>query len=135
LSEPGHAVPLEDVAGWTVSGRHGPLGRVVQPESADWDADEHPLLLVRGGRSRALLFHVPLELVTVVARSRCEIRIDADVSDFSAHLRADGSVDLFPIHPSAEPQDHHGVGTRVGESGHKADRPQTASGAPWIARA
>ena len=98
LSELGQAVPLDDVAGWTVSGRHGQLGRVVPPEDGDWGSDEHPLLLVRGGTSLALFFHVPLELVTTVARGRCDIRVDADVSDFTAHLRPDGSVDLFLSH-------------------------------------
>jgi hypothetical protein len=99
LSELGHAVPLAAVAGWTVSGRHGQLGHVVPLENGDWGTDESPLLLVRGGTSQALYFHVPVELVTAVARGRCDIRIDADVSDFTAHLRPDGSVDLFPSQP------------------------------------
>lgn len=96
LSELGHAVPLEDIAGWTVTGRHGQLGRVVLPENGDWGTDANPQLLVRGGTNHALFFHVPVELVTTVARCRCDLRIDADVSDFTAHLRPDGSVDLFP---------------------------------------
>ena len=99
LSELGHAVSLEDVAGWTVSGRHGPLGHVVPPEDGDWGTNQSPLLLVRGGTSYALYFHVPVELVTAVARGRCDLRIDADVSDFTAHLRPDGSVDLFLSQP------------------------------------
>jgi hypothetical protein len=98
LFELGHAVRLEDVAGWTVSGRHGQLGHVVPPEDGDWGTEDHPLLLVRGGISHALFFHVPVELVTTVARGRCDIHIDADISDFTAHLRPDGSIDLFPNH-------------------------------------
>jgi hypothetical protein len=53
-------------------------------------------LLVRGGTTQALYFHVPVDLVSAVASSRCDLRIDADVSDFTAHLQPDGSVDLFP---------------------------------------
>ena len=96
MSELGHALPLDNIAGWTVTGRHGQLGQVVRPENGDWGTDENRRLLVRGGANDALYFHVPVELVTTVARCRCDLRIDADVSDFTPVLRPDGSVDLFP---------------------------------------
>ena len=95
LSELGQAVPLDDVAGWTVSGRHGQLGHVVPPEDGDWGSDEHPLLLVRGGTSHALFFHVPLELVTTVARGRCDIRVRRRRLGLHCAPTSDGSVDLF----------------------------------------
>lgn len=84
------------VTGWTVSGRHGRLGRVVDSDDCDRSTDsEH--LLVRGGTTDVLYYHIPLKLVRQVAMTRRSIRIDADISDFTAHLRADGSVDLFHI--------------------------------------
>jgi hypothetical protein len=87
--------PVAEVAGWTVAGRHGRLGEVVEPGASDFAVDETQLV-VRGGTSQALFFHIPVELVTNVARSRCWIRVDADVADFAPHLRTDGSVDLYP---------------------------------------
>ncbi len=95
-----HALRLPDVAGWSVSGRNGHLGLVVSDGRGEGDSGLDDLearrLLVRGGTTDALYFHVPFELITSVARGRCDLKIDADVSDFVAHLRPDGSVDLFP---------------------------------------
>ena len=90
-----HSIPVAEVAGWTVAGRHGRLGEVIEPGADDFEADETELV-VRGGTSQALFFHIPVDLVTNVARSRCWIRVDADVADFAPHLRSDGSVDLYP---------------------------------------
>jgi hypothetical protein len=92
------ALRLPDLAGWSVSGRNGHMGIVVSDEAyearpADLEARR---LLVCGGTTHALYFHVPIELITTVAQGRCALKIDADVSDFMAHLRPDGSVDLFP---------------------------------------
>jgi len=91
---------LPEFAGWSVSGRNGYLGLVVSEclvDSTEIGPDDQKArqLLVRGGTSDALYFHVPAELITTVARGRCDLRIDADVSDFLPHLRADGSVNLF----------------------------------------
>lgn len=93
-----HTLRLPDLAGWAVSGRNGHLGIVVSDEGNELGRDdpEARRLLVRGGTTDALYFHVPVELIMTVARGRCVLKIDADVSDFMAHLRPDGSVDLFP---------------------------------------
>lgn len=88
-------IPVSEVAGWTVAGRHGTLGEVVDSGAGNFGVDETQLV-VRGGTSQALFFHIPVELVTTVARSRSWLRVDADVADFAPHLRADGSVDLYP---------------------------------------
>jgi hypothetical protein len=89
-----HAAALRDVTGWVVAGRHGTIGRVVQ--AAGDGAPEGEVLLVQGGTSHVLFFHVPMRLVTRVAPGRRMLSIDADIADFVAHLRDDGSVDLFP---------------------------------------
>ena len=93
-----HALHLTELAGWSVSGRNGHLGIVVSDEPGELGQDdpEARRLLVRGGTTDALYFHVPIELIMTVAQGRCVLKIDADVSDFIAHLRPDGSVDLFP---------------------------------------
>lgn len=89
------ALTLPDVAGWTVAGRHGPLGHVVPSDNEDRPSGSTSLI-VRGGTSHVLYYHVPVALVTRVALSRRMLQIDADIADFTAHLRPDGSVDLFP---------------------------------------
>ena len=86
---------LPDVSGWTVTGRHGPLGRVV-PQASAGRATESQSLLVRGGKTHVLYFHVPVALVTHVMQRARIVQVDADIADFSAHLRQDGSIDLFP---------------------------------------
>lgn len=85
---------------WTVTGRHGLLGNVVERERGHSADDAH--LLVRGGTTDVLYYHVPLMLVTSVDAVRQTIVIDADVADFTTHLRPDGSVDLFFVPSNAE---------------------------------
>jgi hypothetical protein len=92
----GSALPLPDVLGWTVSGRHGPLGHVVPTDSEECGVDGRTLL-VRGGTTDGLYYHVPVALVTAVAVRKRQLHVDADVADFTAHLRPDGTVDLMPI--------------------------------------
>lgn len=88
---------LNALEGWTVAGRHGPLGRVVLHD--DERRDESDVLLVRGGTTKVLYYHVPVGLVARVATGRQVLHIDADIDDFTPHLRPDGSVDLFPADP------------------------------------
>jgi hypothetical protein len=83
--------------GWRVSGRHGLLGRVV-PSDSDRHPHDRESLLVRGGTSEALYYHVPVALVTRIALKKRLVHVDADIADFTAHLRRDGSVDLLPTH-------------------------------------
>jgi hypothetical protein len=85
-----------DLAGWTVAGRHGALGRVLS-SGPDSQGDASASLLVRGGTTEALYYHVPVSLVTGIAVEERVVEIDADIDDFAPHLRPDGSVDLFPV--------------------------------------
>ena len=90
------------LVGWTVTGRHGLLGHVVDAEHGHVTDDAH--LLVRGGTTDVLYYHVPLSLVATEEALRQSIGIDADVADFTAHLRPDRSVDLFYVpHDVAAP--------------------------------
>jgi hypothetical protein len=74
------------------------MGVVVSDEADEVRASDLAgrRLLVRGGTTDALYFHVPIDLIMTMAQGRCALKIDADVSDFIANLRPDGSVDLFP---------------------------------------
>jgi hypothetical protein len=90
-------IRTDHLFGWTVLGRHGPLGRVIDAGDCNRSTDSNHVLLVRGGTTDVLYYHVPLELVSRVMPARRSIRIDADVSDFAAQLRPDGSVDLLHV--------------------------------------
>jgi hypothetical protein len=82
-----------DVVGFQVLARCGPLGFVVDPARYG-RPDEPELLVVRGGVSDALYYHVPLATVTSVAPGRQVLAIELGSADFSPQLRGDGSVDL-----------------------------------------
>lgn len=86
---------VPEVSGWTVDGRHGTLGHVVSSQGDERLRDAHDLL-VRGGTTHILYFHVPMTMVHRIAADSRVLEIDADISDFAAHLRPDGSIDLFP---------------------------------------
>ena len=79
--------------GFHVIARCGPLGFVVDPTRSG-RPDEPDLLVVRGGLSCSLYYHVPLASLTSIAPGRRMLAIDLDVADFSPRLRGDGSVDL-----------------------------------------
>jgi hypothetical protein len=86
------AARLHDVTGYRVFGRHGFLGTVVEMYRPDGELGGS--MVVRGGISDALRFHVPTELVSHVSgRTRC-VRIEVDVEDFAPRLIADGTVEL-----------------------------------------
>lgn len=88
-----HVVSL---TGFRVDGRHGRLGIVIDAESEGREVEQAEIL-VRGGASDALYYHVPTAVVTVVSRERRTVTLDLDVIDFTPRLRDDGSVDLYLV--------------------------------------
>jgi hypothetical protein len=84
------------LVGFRVDGRHGRLGTVV-PAAEPIAADQMSELLVRGGASDALTYHVPLSVVAAVSAESRTVRLDLDVVDFTPRLGDDGSVDLYLV--------------------------------------
>lgn len=74
-------------------GRSGELGTVVDVELAPGTVDG-PALVVRGGVSQALVYHVPSRQIVDVSNEHRTVTADADVADFVPLLRADGTVVL-----------------------------------------
>lgn len=54
----------------------------------------HDPLLVCGGVSGALTYHVPLSHVRDVSVETRTVRVDLDVTDFVPMLRPDGTIEL-----------------------------------------
>ena len=80
------------VVGFEARGRHGALGVVV---AVDEDGDGRATaLIVRGGVSEALVYHVPWPRVRTVSEETRTIVIDLDLVDFDPRLREDGTVEL-----------------------------------------
>lgn len=84
---------LPDLLGYRVRGRHGELGIVVDRRGFRGTGDD-PTILVRGGVSDALLYHVPATRLRSVSRATRTATIDVDVADFVPRLGDDGSVEL-----------------------------------------
>lgn len=79
--------PLQtDLAGYTVIGRHGYLGTVVE-------GGGDPIVF-RGGISDALLFHVPAAMVATISPGSRSVTLEVDVGDFTPRLGEDGRVEL-----------------------------------------
>jgi hypothetical protein len=86
-----HDVDLEASIGFEARGRHGALGVVV---GVSRTGPASLVLVICGGVSRGLVYHVPGALVTAISRSRRFVVVDADLDDFHAVLRADGTIEL-----------------------------------------
>ncbi len=84
------------LVGFRVDGRHGRLGTVV-PADDRTAADQISELLVRGGASDALTYHVPLSVVAAVSTESRTVMLDLDVVDFTPRLGDDGCVDLYLV--------------------------------------
>lgn len=82
------------MVGFEVVGRHGSLG-VVDAVSDRPAADGTADLIVLGGISSLLRFHVPIRCVRVVSLTALALQIEADVADFVPHSSRDGAIDLF----------------------------------------
>jgi hypothetical protein len=83
----GALLPLSELTGYEVIGRHGPLGTVV--------AAEEPNLMIAGGASALLRFHIPGPRVRSIAPTTLTLTVDLDVADFTPRQGADGSIDLY----------------------------------------
>ena len=81
------------IVGFEALGRHGALGVVVEVEEL---GEEAPVLVVRGGVSKALVYHVPWARVRAVSRTERHVVLDLDLADFDPFLRDDGIVELRP---------------------------------------
>jgi hypothetical protein len=81
-----------NLVGYRVVGRHGELGVVVDDERLRQFSDE--TIVVRGGVSDALLYHVPTELFRSISATSRTVTVDADVADFFPRLGQNGTVEL-----------------------------------------
>ena len=80
---------LQNLSGYSVIGRHGYLGTVV-----DVDVGSHERIVFRGGISDALLFHVPMTQVRSISACNRTVTLDVDVGDFAPRPGKDGTVEL-----------------------------------------
>lgn len=87
-------IPPERLVGYDALARGGPLGIVVDHALCGRAAGRDDIL-VRGGITRALYYHVPTRALRSVSLDRREIVVEVEVADFAARLREDGSVDLY----------------------------------------
>lgn len=84
---------LTDLVGYRVLGRQGELGRVVELEGLE-SAPHGSALVVRGGVSGALVYHVPAMSLIGVSPETATVSADVDVADFSASFGDSGTVEL-----------------------------------------
>jgi hypothetical protein len=81
------------LVGYRVLGRQGELGRVVDHEG-QVGAPESSTLVVRGGVSNALIYHVPAARLIGVSRATATVSADVDVADFVPSFGDGGTVEL-----------------------------------------
>jgi hypothetical protein len=82
-----------DLDGYRVLGRSGLLGVVDGARRGPRDP-----LLVCGGVSGALTYHVPLSHVRDVSVENRTVSVDLDVTDFVPTLLPDGTIELHATH-------------------------------------
>jgi hypothetical protein len=83
---------LSKLEGYSVVGRHGVLGTVVEVDTPASDGEE--FIVFRGGISEALQYRVPATLVRSVSPRNRSLKLDVDVGDFVPRLGDDGTVEL-----------------------------------------
>lgn len=88
-----HVDRLSDLVGYRMLGREGELGRVVE---AEWvhGVVGGSTIVVRGGISDALVYHVPASRLVYVSHETGTVRADVDVADFVPSFGDRGTVDL-----------------------------------------
>jgi hypothetical protein len=84
---------VSDLVGYTVLGRQGELGRVVDADEPDGEPDT-ATIVVRGGVSDALVYHVPATQLVSVSRETGTVTADVDVADFVPSFGDGGTVEL-----------------------------------------
>jgi len=85
---------ISSLVGFSVRGRNGDLGIVVATGRDRGPAAPEPELLVIGGRSFLLRFHIPVSHVSWASSEDGLVAVDVDVADFRAELAEDGGVEL-----------------------------------------
>ena len=93
-SSPDQSARVAALDGFEVRGRIGSLGFIT---AADDDAVVPGVaaeLVVIGGRSSLLHFHIPLEHITSVSKKTRSVSVDVDVVDFTPRVGDDGTVEL-----------------------------------------
>jgi hypothetical protein len=89
-------IDAQHVLGFEVQAPGGPLGVVVEDgRTGDGRARDASVLLVRGGVSSALYYHLPTALVASISPGQRSLSVRVTASDFAPRLRHDGSVDLY----------------------------------------
>jgi hypothetical protein len=83
---------FSDLVGYRVLGRQGELGRIVGAESPGEPGSS--TVVVRGGVSDALVYHVPATRLVSVSHQTGTVRADVDVADFVPSLGNGGTVEL-----------------------------------------
>lgn len=86
---------LADLVGYRMLGRQGELGHVVDLEGLE-EVPESSTLVVRGGVSDALVYHVPAVRLVSVSHETGTVRADVDVADFVPSFGDRGTVELRP---------------------------------------
>ena len=84
---------LADLVGYRVLGRLGELGRVVELGGRE-QTSAPAVLVVRGGVSHSLIFHLPVGRLIGVSPETGTVATDVDVSDFIPRFVRDGAVEL-----------------------------------------
>lgn len=87
-------IDARHVLGFEVHAPGGPLGVVVD-DVRDGSEPTPSVLLVRGGVSSALYYHLPAALVSSISPGRRSLSVQVTAGDFTPRLRDDGSVDLY----------------------------------------
>jgi hypothetical protein len=84
---------LADLVGFRVLGRQGELGHVVELEGLE-SAPGASALVVHGGVSGSLVYHVPAMRLIGVSHETGTVSADVDVGDFVASFGDSGTVEL-----------------------------------------
>ncbi len=84
---------LADLVGFRILGREGELGHIVDYEDLE-GAPGAAVLVVRGGVSDSLVYHVPAMRLLSVSRETCTVRTDVDIADFVPRFGEGGTVEL-----------------------------------------
>jgi hypothetical protein len=92
-------VTADGLVGCGVFGRRGYLATVATEQGGDDgnDGNDGAVILVRGGVSDALVFHLPASRVRSVSPTQRTVTIDADVGDFVPRLGDRGTVELHLV--------------------------------------
>ena len=84
---------LPNLTGWRVLGRQGELG-LVTDEDGSAEAPDGSTIVVRGGVSDALRYHVPATRVVSISPVTRTVKVDVDVADFVPSFGDGGTVEL-----------------------------------------